>query len=286
MRLLRLYWPFLNDIVNQPDAIIILTPRGLRYPNQLKAYRHPERIRVVPFRLDYGALEKVAPFQAQISAPRAPLAGSASLLCTVRRHVYYRGTGFLIRVIVDIPQVVLVVSDKKLLKPKLKVLAKTLGLVARNRFVGHILGAEAPLYCHACDVFCIPPVAPAGAFELAQIEASTCDKPAACCELRGGVTYVNCEAKLSLSCHRATHRPCVGGSLNRPRSKQPPVLLWRVGTSVSTHEVFGGQRSGGDLGGVRTSFGWRHIASCAASFSNRNRKSLNGMLVKQSIGAI
>lgn len=190
-RLLRLYRPFLNRIVNQADAIITPTPRHLESSDQLKACRHPERIHVVPFGLDYGAFEKAARSSAQIMALRARLAGSAPLLFTVGRHVYYKGLEYLIQAMADVPRGVLIIGGEGPLTPDLKVLTDTLGLTARIRFVGRIPDAELPLYYHACDVFCMPSVAPAEAFGLVQLEAMACGKPVVCCELHNGVTYVN-----------------------------------------------------------------------------------------------
>lgn len=68
----------------------------------------------------------------------------------------------------------------------------------RIRFVGRIPDAELPFYYHACDVFCMPSVAPAEAFGLVQLEAMACGKPVVCCELHNGVTYVNRDGETGL----------------------------------------------------------------------------------------
>ncbi len=197
-RLLRLYRPFLNRILNQADAIIIPTPRHLESSEQLRACRHPERIHVVPFGLDYEPFDKAARSQAAIGALRARLAGDAPLLFTVGRHVYYKGLEFLIRAMADIPRAVLVVGGDGPLTPSLEALTETLGLTARIRFVGRIPDAELPLYYHACDIFCMPSVAPAEAFGLVQLEAMACGKPVVCCELHNGVTHVNRDGETGL----------------------------------------------------------------------------------------
>jgi rhamnosyl/mannosyltransferase len=190
-RLLRFYRPFLNRIVNQADAIIVPTPRHLEASPQLTACRYPERIQVVPFGLDYAPLDEAACSSAAIAALRTRLAGDAPLLFTVGRHVYYKGLEFLIRAMADIPYAILVVGGEGPLTPRLRALAETLGLTARIRFVGRIPDTEMPFYYHACDVFCMPSVAPAEAFGLVQLEAMACGKPVVCCELHNGVTYVN-----------------------------------------------------------------------------------------------
>ena len=225
-RLLRLYRPFLNRIVNQADAIIIPTPRHLESSDQLKACRHPERIHVVPYGLDYGAFEKAARSSAQVMALRARLAGSAPLLFTVGRHVYYKGLEYLIRAMVDIPRGVLIIGGEGPLTPDLKVLTDTLGLTARIRFVGRIPDAELPLYYHACDVFCMPSVAPAEAFGLVQLEAMACGKPVVCCELHNGVTYVNRDDETGLVVP-PRDPGALAGALNRLLDN--PALRRRLG---------------------------------------------------------
>ena len=190
-RLLRLYRPFLDRIVNQADAIIVPTPRHLESSLQLTACHHSERIHVVPFGLDYAPFDEAARSSAAIVALRARLAGDAPLLFAVGRHVYYKGLEFLIRAMANIPHAILVVGGEGPLTQQLRALAEALGLAARIRFVGRIPDAKLPLYYHACDVFCMPSVAPAEAFGLVQLEAMACGKPVVCCELHNGVTYVN-----------------------------------------------------------------------------------------------
>lgn len=190
-RLLRLYRPFLNRILNRADAIIIPTPRHLASSRQLTACGHPERIHVVPFGLDYRPFDKAGRSPAAIAALRARLAGDAPLILTIGRHVYYKGLEFLIRAMNDIPHGVLVIGGEGPLTPGLEDLAQSLGVAARIRFIGRIPDADLPLYYQACDVFCMPSVAPAEAFGIVQLEAMACGKPVVCCELDNGVTYVN-----------------------------------------------------------------------------------------------
>ncbi len=197
-RLLRLYRPFLNRIVNQADALIISTPRHLEASTQLTACRHPERIHVVPFGLDYRPFDEAARAQTAIAALRTHLAGQAPLIFTIGRHVYYKGLEFLIRAMGEIAQGVLVIGGDGPLTPGLKALTQSLGLSARIRFVGRIPDAELPFYYHACDVFCMPSVEPAEAFGLVQLEAMACGKPVVCCELHNGVTYVNRDGETGL----------------------------------------------------------------------------------------
>ena len=197
-RLLRLYRPFLDRIVRRADAIIVPTPRHYESSTQLTACS-PDRVHVVPFGMDYTPFEKAAAQKARITTLRKALGGgTASLIFAVGRHVYYKGFEYLIQALTEIPHAVLVIGGEGPLTAEWKALAQSLSMTDRIRFVGRIPDAELPFYYHACDVFCMPSVAPAEAFGLVQLEAMACGKPVVCCELHNGVTYVNRDGETGL----------------------------------------------------------------------------------------
>ena len=199
-RLLKLYRPFLKSLLNQADAIIIPTPAHALSSSQLTAGRNPERYHVVPFGIDYGPFDRAAQQRPKIAELRARLGGGdkAPITFAVGRHVYYKGLEYLIRAMADVPQGVLVIGGDGPLTANLRAVSTSLGLEARVRFVGRIPDAELPFYYHACDIFCMPSVAPAEAFGLVQLEAMACGKPVVCCELHNGVTYVNRDGETGL----------------------------------------------------------------------------------------
>ncbi|MDA8119234.1 MAG: glycosyltransferase [Gammaproteobacteria bacterium] len=191
-QLLKLYKPFLGALLNRVDAIIVPTPAHISSSSQLGACRRPERCHVVPFGIEYGMFDKAAQQHQKIADLRASLGGGlVPLIFTVGRHVYYKGLEYLIRAMIHVPQSILVIGGDGPLTSDLRAMSVSLGLEARVRFVGRISDAELPFYYHACDVFCMPSVAPAEAFGLVQLEAMACGKPVVCCELYNGVTYVN-----------------------------------------------------------------------------------------------
>jgi rhamnosyl/mannosyltransferase len=190
-RLLKLYRPFLNRIINGADAILTATPSHLGASEQLKIHRHPEKLYVVPFGMDYRRFDEAALQTGQIAALRARLSKGAPLVFAVGRHVYYKGFEYLIKAMAAIPNAVLVLGGEGPLTAELKGLSRSLNLARRVRFAGRIPDSDLPLYYHACDAFCLPSIYPAEAFGLVQLEAMACGKPVVCCELNNGVTYVN-----------------------------------------------------------------------------------------------
>lgn len=194
-RLLTMYRPFLNQIIQRADAIIAATPRHFSSSVQLSVSRHPERFHVVPFGLDYGALDMAARREDETRALRG---GASRIVFAVGRHVYYKGYDYLIRAMAAVPDAVLWMGGAGPLTSELKTLTSDLGLTNRIRFLGRIPDGDLPLYYHACDVFCLPSIEVAEAFGLVQLEAMACAKPVVCCELNNGVSYVNQNGKTGL----------------------------------------------------------------------------------------
>lgn len=188
-QLLRLYRPFLNQIIDRADAIIAPTPLHFSGSRQLAISRHKDRFHVVPFGLDFTVLDRAATGIADIERVRA--GAPAHIIFAVGRHVYYKGYEYLIRAMVHIPNTVLWIGGSGPLTTTLKNLVDDLGLNPVVRFLGRIPDEVLPLYYHACDVFCMPSVEVAEAFGLVQLEAMACGKPVVCCELHNGVTFVN-----------------------------------------------------------------------------------------------
>ena len=198
-RLLKLYKPFLRVLLNQADAIIVPTPAHISSSSQLGECRRPDRCHVVPFGIEYEAFDRAAQQHQRIADLRANLGGDkAPVTLAVGRHVYYKGLEYLIRAMNHVPRGILVIGGDGPLTSDLRAMSSSLGLEARVRFVGRIPDAELPFYYHACDVFCMPSVAPAEAFGLVQLEAMACGKPVVCCELHNGVTYVNRDEETGL----------------------------------------------------------------------------------------
>ena len=91
----------------------------------------------------------------------------------------------------DLPDAVLLLGGRGPLTEELQQIARDTGAPERIVFAGRIPDEELVDYYYACDVYCMPSIAPSEAFGLVQVEAMACKKPVVCGELYKGVTYVN-----------------------------------------------------------------------------------------------
>jgi glycosyltransferase involved in cell wall biosynthesis len=185
--LLKVYRPFLNRLLRAADAIIAATPAHISSSSQLSVIGGRNVFHVVPYGLD---LSRFRDRPAPADEIRARLGGSF-VVFSLGRHVYYKGFEFLIRALQDVPEAVLALGGQGPLTGDLARIAREVGVADRVHLVGRIPESELPAWYHACDVFCLPSVAPAEGFGIVQVEAMASGKPVVCCELHNGVTWVN-----------------------------------------------------------------------------------------------
>jgi glycosyltransferase involved in cell wall biosynthesis len=223
--LLKLYRPFLNRLIRSADAIIVPTPGHLRSSRQLEVVRDRSRLHGVPYGADLSRFERSAP---GAEAIRARHRGKL-LVFALGRHVYYKGFEYLIRALPSVPEAHVLLGGRGPLTEDLERLAADLGVAQRCEFVGRIPEEELPAYYQACDVFCMPSVAPAEAFGFVQIEAMAAGRPVVCCELNNGVTYVNRHGETGLVVPPADAE-ALGVALRRLGSE--PSLRIRLGAQA------------------------------------------------------
>ncbi len=189
-RLMRLYRPFLERVVNEADAIVAATPAHISSSAQLGLVRDRSKLRIVPYGLDFSPFRRSPELDAQAQAIRARL-GARHVLFSLGRHVYYKGFRYLIQAMRRIPDAVLVLGGAGPLLDEHQRLVRELALGDRVIFPGRIREASLPAYYHACDVYCMPSTHPSEAFGLVQLEAMACARPVVCCKLGNGVNFVH-----------------------------------------------------------------------------------------------
>jgi len=185
--LLRLYEPFLARLLRSADAVILPTPAHYSSSRQLPRWASREKMRVVPFGLDYGRFMQRPALADELRRRH----GDGFLIFALGRHVYYKGFEFLIRSMRELRDARLIIGGRGPLTESLVALARDQGVHERVELVGRIPEGELPAYYHACDVFCMPSDSRAEAFGFVQIEAMACGRPVVCCDLNNGVTWVN-----------------------------------------------------------------------------------------------
>lgn len=188
-RLLALYRPWLVREVRRARAVVAATPAHFSSSTQIPADVPQEKRRVIPYGLDFAALD-VEQVDLQQVAHLKRWAQGKPLLFALGRHVYYKGFEVLMEALPHTDAHLLLGGDGPL-RAALEARARALGVSDRVRFVGRIPEAELAAYFHACDVFVLPSVAPSEAFGLVQLEAMACGKPVVCTQLNNGVNFVN-----------------------------------------------------------------------------------------------
>lgn len=188
--LLKLYRPFLNNIINRADAIIAPTPKHFSSSTQLQVAKDKSRFHVVPFGLDLSQFNETPAVLKRAQELRDEQ-GKVPVIFSFGRHIYYKGFEYLIQAMKEVKGAVLWLGGVGPLTEKYRELAQDLKIDDRIKFLGKIPPEDLAAYYHAADVFCLSSVDQSEAFGLVQVEAMASKKPVVCCELDNGVTYVN-----------------------------------------------------------------------------------------------
>ena len=186
---LKLYQPFLDNIVRRADAIIAATPRHFSSSTQLSASQYRGKLHVIPYGIDLDRFALTHDISDAASRIRKQHTGK-KLVFSVGRHVYYKGYEYLLQAMKEV-DALLLLGGTGPLHEDLKLLAGKLKLDGKVVFLGRVSDSELPAYYHASELYCMPSVERSEAFGIVQIEAMGCKKPVVCCELNNGVTYVN-----------------------------------------------------------------------------------------------
>lgn len=182
--------PIVNPVIRRADAIVGATPGHFSSSTQLTVFPDPKRKHVIPYGLRLSDFAETPAIKAAATALRHHYPGK-KIVFAIGRHIYYKGFEYLIRAMSDLPETVLLLGGRGPLTQEFEQLARDIGVADRVVFSGRIPDGRLADYYHACDVFCMPSVAPSEAFGIVQVEAMACKKPVVCCELNNGVTYVN-----------------------------------------------------------------------------------------------
>ena len=186
---LRFYAPFLNHLVKNSDAVVAATQAHFDSSTQIPSSLPEQRRHVIPYGLDYSALDLNDRTCALRDALRVQAQGRG-IVFALGRHVYYKGFDVLINALQSTSAFVILGGDGPM-RAELQKQAETLGVQGRILFAGSIPDADLAAYFHACDVFCLPSVEQSEAFGLVQLEAMACAKPVINTQLNNGVNVVS-----------------------------------------------------------------------------------------------
>jgi rhamnosyl/mannosyltransferase len=186
---LAIYQPLLDRFMRQVDMVIAATPRHFSGSTQIPEWLPPDRRRVIPYGFDPGVLAPSPRGEALRADLLAQKSGRTAVFA-LGRHVYYKGFEVLIDAMRAFDAVLWLGGDGPL-TDRFRERIAAQGLQDRVRLTGRIADEELFAYYAACDIFCLPSVAPSEAFGLVQLEAMSMARPVVSCALGTGVDWVN-----------------------------------------------------------------------------------------------
>ncbi len=183
--LYRMYRPLEERLLARADAIVATSRSYLETSDSLQA--HPQKCHVVPLGLDADRVlaHRAAPPLATGDKPRR------FQVLAIGRLTYYKGFGFLVRALAELPGMDLHIVGEGALRKELWKLAQGLGVAGRVRFHGGLDDAALAARLEACDCVCLPSIERTEAFGLVLLEAMAFGKPTVSSRVHGsGMSWV------------------------------------------------------------------------------------------------
>lgn len=236
--LLKFYSPLLKWLLNRSDKIIATSPKYIDESSFLPFYRN--KTLSIPIGIDIGDI----PCDHMLVQAIKNKYPDNIIVFSLGRLVYYKGFEVLIEAIASIRQKVIVLiggtgAEFEALKAKIN----NLQLENKVMLLGNIPFKELGAYYAACDIFCLPSIAPSEAFGVVQIEAMGFGKPVISCNIYGsGVSWVNrnmisgvtvtpsdskelSDAIVRLSTDKELHAKLSDGALKRYKDKFQKIQM-------------------------------------------------------------
>jgi glycosyltransferase involved in cell wall biosynthesis len=171
-RLLKLYAPFMQVVMERADAILCTSPNYLESSAVLARYR--EKCRVIPYGIDLSLFERTNAIDERAAAIRKKYPGR--ILLSIGRLIYYKGFEYVIQAMRHVDAHLLILGDGPL-RASLERLSESLGVSERVHFLGNVHNRDIAPYHYASDVFVLPSIVRSEAFGIVQLEAMACGRP-------------------------------------------------------------------------------------------------------------
>jgi glycosyltransferase involved in cell wall biosynthesis len=189
--ILKLYRPFLKQVLARADRIIATSPQYVRNSPYLSGVA--DKCVIIPLGIELEPLQR--PRKEEVRKLRSEYTPPLLLFVGVLR--YYKGLEYLIRAMKQIDARLLVVGSGPMAE-QWQTMAVKLGLTDKVLFVGQVADEDLPAYYQACDLFVLPASHRSEAFGTVQIEAMACGKAVISTELGTGTSYVNIDGETGL----------------------------------------------------------------------------------------
>ena len=185
-KLLKLYAPFMEQVMAKAAAIVCTSPDYIESSPFLTRYR--EKCRVIPYGIDLSHFARSEAVEAKAREIRARYEGPVAI--GVGRLIYYKGFEYAVEAMKSVDGNLLLVGDGPL-RGELEAKAKRLGVAKKVHFLGEIHNQDLTPYYRASDVFVLPSIARSEAFGIVQLEAMGCEKPVINTALDSVVPYAS-----------------------------------------------------------------------------------------------
>jgi glycosyltransferase involved in cell wall biosynthesis len=187
-RLLRVYSPILEMVLQQARAILATSPQYKASSFWLR--RHRARCRIVPLGIEQRRFRELDAATGQLAAQLRQRYGP-NLLHSHGVFRYYKGLRYLVDALTLLPEARLMLTGQGPEEEALKAQVEENGLSDRVFFPGPVSDADLPAYFHAADLYVLPAVARSEAFGLSMVEAQASGLPCVSTEIGTGTSYVN-----------------------------------------------------------------------------------------------
>lgn len=194
-RLLVLYTPLMNWLLNKATNIIVTSDNYLENSEQLHDFR--TKCVVVPIGID-GIDDLVS--VSKVQEIKNNYIGK-NIVFSLGRHIYYKGFEYLIQASKNIDNTVFIIGGSGPDTDKYRKLINEYGVSDRVILIGRIDDNDLPSYFSAADVFCFPSTEKSEAFGVVQLEAMSVSTPVISSNIVGsGVPWVNKHNSSGLVC--------------------------------------------------------------------------------------
>lgn len=185
-KLLKLYAPLMNWLLEKAETIIVTSQRYLDASEQLSKFKN--KCVVIPIGID--SISSLV-CQDKVDSIKN-LYKNKKIVFSLGRHIYYKGFEYLIESARDLDNAVVIIGGSGPDTEKYKQLIIDNGVSDKVFLIGRIEDSELPSYFAAADVFCFPSTEKSEAFGVVQLESMSVSTPVVSSEIIGsGVPWVN-----------------------------------------------------------------------------------------------
>ncbi|EMJ7521486.1 glycosyltransferase [Providencia rettgeri] len=185
-KLLILYKPLLNWLLNKADIIIVTSKVYLDCSKQLSMFKH--KCKVVPIGID-SLIDLSSQERTELIKNKY---NNSKIIFSLGRHIYYKGFEYLILAAKNVDNAIFLIGGSGPDTEKYRELIRKNNLEKKVFLIGRIEQKDLANYYRASTLFCFPSIEKSEAFGVVQLEAMSIGTPVISTNIQGsGVPWVN-----------------------------------------------------------------------------------------------